>query len=298
MDTKMNTSTNTKTQSDSLNLQKVQDNWGLCAFYEGYRLIFSGVFDINRVRKEKWGKLWPFYNPKNTEHKKNLTEEVDVYNMFSHSAKHAWNRAFVKTSKQHRPVGVEDLFLALLEEPTVKNLLRRIKVSTHTAEKFLNNYLKLNHQNTTQTLQQIPFQAFNFAMKLHNRKIGSLMLLGALLENTPQDNILQAIFTNIGLTTKKLEIFSVWILNLNYEFPKNSEASQLLFCCQQTQLLESHFGYFYELPAIETAVSLARNYYTDMRHLKAMQYLIKAGLIAKEKNNKLVTAKMVSQAAQ
>ncbi len=283
--------------ASDLKYQTSDQDWGITALYEGYLLYFSGVFNKSRVYKENFYRLLPFLKKPAAAKPKGSLASVDIYSMFSRSGQRAWNRAFITTAKRKTPVGVEDLFLALLKESSVKNLLHRLKVSTTSAEIFLKNYLKLTHQPSATTIQKIPFEAFNLAMELHNHKIGSLMLLGALLKHTPQDNILQAIFTNIGLTLEKLEIFSVWTLNLDFDFPEQSQASQLLYCCRQSQFLEDKFGYYFELPAIEAAVELAGNYYKDMRHYKALQYLVKAGVLAIASGQKIISAKFVRQAA-
>ena len=124
------------------------------------------------------------------------------------------------------------------------------------------------------------------------------MLLGALLNTLPEENILQAIFSNIGLTIEKLELFAVWSLGLNHEFPKNSRQAKLLFCCQQAAALERHFGYFFELPAIEAAVSLSANQtIKDLEHKKALQFLVKAAAVAKNRGTKIISENFVKQAA-
>jgi len=140
---------------------------------------------------------------------------------------------------------VEDIFLALLKEPSVVNLLSRIKVNGPQAETFINNYLKLTPPLDGATVKKIPFEAFALAAKLHNHKIGSLMLLGGLLEATPHNNILQAIFSNIGLSAAKLELFAVWLLDLDYDFPSSSISGKLLFCLRQAANLEQTLRLFF-----------------------------------------------------
>ncbi len=184
-------------------------------------------------------------------------------------------------------------------EPSVKNLLSRIKVDSLQAKRFINNYLKLTLSLNDDTVKKIPFEAFALAAKLHNHKVGSLMLLGGLLKATPHDNILQAVFTNIGLTAAKLELFAVWHLDLDYEFPPNSTSGKLLFCLRQATGLEEHFGYFFELPAIEAAVDLSQGQtLKDLQHLKALQLLVKAGLLAQNKKTKIISENLVKQAAR
>jgi hypothetical protein len=44
-------------------------------------------------------------------------------------------------------------------------------------------------------------------------------------------------------------------------------------------------------------VELTDNYYKDMRHYKALQYLVKAGVLAIASGQKIISAKFVRQAA-
>jgi hypothetical protein len=270
--------------------------WGLSGFYEGYKLIFSGVFGKS---DNKLKKIFSVVTGREQQNQNSIITNVDLYGLFSPSAKRAWNNACASAAKRRGEAGIEDIFLALLKEESVKNLLLRMKVSTETAEIFLKNYLKLTPACGGEALQIIPFEAFALALKIHNHKIGSLMLLGALLNTAPQDNILQAIFSNIGLTPEKLEVFAVWLLGLNHEFPKNSHSAKVLYCLKQAQGLEQHFGYFFECPAIEQAVRLSQNQtLKDLEHQKALQFLVKAAGLAKNKNLKTVSENLVIQAAQ
>lgn len=280
-----------------LKYQKTQTGWGLTAFYEGYRLVFTGLFEKGGMGRERLKKLFPFLSPGQKKNK-SIIKNLDLFSLFSKSARHAWQQASVSARKRKSLVGAEDIFLALLKEASVQNLLHRLKVSTHEAESFLNNYLTLAPISSVEAVKKIPFEAFNLALKLRNHKIGSLMLLGALLNSMPEENILQAIFTNIGLTEEKLELFAVWLLKLNYEFPQNSPSGKLLYCLRQAEGLEEHFGYFFELPAIEAAVSLSQGQtFKDLEHKKALQLLVKAGLLAQNQKYKTVTENFVAHAA-
>ena len=271
--------------------KKTNSDWGVTALYEGSQLVFSNAV------KEPAGILASFFKKNSQKNKNNIIRQIDLYGLFSPSAKKAWANAYKLAGQRKREICVEDIFLALLKEPSVKNLLVRMKVRREAAETLLNNYLKLKSPSGQETVKIIPFEAFTLSLKLHNHKIGSLMLLGALLKAAPQDNILQAIFSNIGLTLDKLEIFAVWILNLNYEFPKKSESSKILYCLRQAQGLEEHFGYFFEYPAIEAAVELSQGQtLTDLQHKKALQYLVKAAGVAKQKGVKVISANFVRHA--
>jgi len=311
-----------------LNYKNSAGPWGLEAFYEGYRLVFSADL-MTAGTLQKIARL--FKTKPNNKNPGSIINNVDLYNMFSKNAKHAWYNACGLAQKRKDLLTVEDIFLTLLKEPSVINLLSRIKVSGPQAKTFINNYLKLttpldsaavnpvrepitifnshDFQNDfflptassttfSNGVKKIPFEAFALAAKLHNHKIGSLMLLGGLLKATPNDNILQAIFSNIGLTAAKLELFAVWLLDLDYEFPPDSVNGKLLFCLRQAAGLEQHFGYFFELPAIEAAVNLSqRQTLKDLQHLKSLQLLVKAGLLAQTKKTKIISESLVRQAA-
>jgi hypothetical protein len=300
MDTKTNYKNPTdlrdsKVLPDGFRYQKTPDGPGIEGFFEGYRLTFSQNFN---AKKGKWQNIFSvFKTPK--EKKPGIINSVDIYSLYSPSAKRAWEEAGVSAKNRKHEVGVEDIFLACLGEPSVKNLFKRMKATTDDAEIFLKNYLKLNQSSGTLEVQKIPFEAFRLAIKIHNRKIGNLMLLGALLGATSQDNVLQAIFSNIRLTPEKLEILCVWILDLPYDFAKGGEKEKILFCCRQADALEKHFGYFFEFPAIEAAINLSSGQtLKDLEHKKALQLLVKAGALAKTKGIKVISEYLVKEASK
>jgi hypothetical protein len=283
----------------ALNYQPGGSPWGLEAFYEGYRLVFSADFNTALKTTKKWQKAFKFFAAAPDKNPGSIISNVDLYNLFSKDAMHAWSDAYVLAQKSKSQLGVEDIFLALLKESSVKNLLSRIKVDGLQAKTLINNYLKLTPPLCGTTVKKIPFEAFALAAKLHNHKVGTLMLLGGLLKAVPQNNILQAIFSNIGLSAAKLELFAVWLLDLDYEFPPDSASGKLLFCLRQARGLEKHFGYFFELPAIEAAVDLSQGQtLKDLQHLKALQLLVKAGLLAQNKKTKIISESLVKQVAQ
>ncbi|MBI5530803.1 MAG: hypothetical protein HY918_04915 [Candidatus Doudnabacteria bacterium] len=277
----------------ALKYQETAEGWGTTALYEGYRLIFSAGAKPEGL----WHKLAARFNKPQPQETKGLITNVDVYDLFSKDAKRAWTKALKRAAKHKRPLGVEDIFLSLLDEPNVKKIFVRMKTNTKTAETFLSNYLRLSRQTSDDAVKLLPFEAFALAVDIHSPSVGCVMLLGALLKCTPKNNILQAIFSNINLNLEKLKILSVWTLNLNYEFPNNSPAGQLLYCCRQATALEESFGYFFEFPAIEQAVNLSHDYYIDMRHKKALQYLVKASLTAKSLDISIINEKFVQLAS-
>ena len=210
---------------------------GITALFDGYKLYFSGGFGEKKSAIKKWQALSKFIKKQNQQENTSIISKRDAYEIFSPSAKRAWLNALKLAKKRKKQLGVEDLFLALLDETSVKNLFLRLKVSSEDAKVLVKNYLRLTYTPSIEEVKIIPFEAFSMAAKLHNHKVGSLMLLGALLKVTPQDNILQAIFTNIGLTFDRLELFAVWSLNLNYNFPPGSSNSKYLYCCRQAENL-------------------------------------------------------------
>ncbi len=270
--------------SPVLKYTRTKSGWGLRANHEEHKLIFSGVFTPQILKSQSVG---------------NETGVIDIYTLFSDSAKQAWKNAYLSARSRKSEVGLEDIFIALLQEKSVKNLLLRLNASTHAAEVLIKNYLTLTHSTTDNSVKIIPFESFLLSVKLHNHKIGSLMLLGALLKSVPNDTILQAIFSNIGLTLDKLELFAVWQLRLNYQFPANSSNFKYLYCCQQTEMLEQHFGYFFDLPAIELAVILSANKtLKDLEHKRALQLLVKAASLAKNKQTKIIGENLVTEASK
>lgn len=275
--------------------KKNKDSWGIEALYNGQRLNFSGPSD---TPQKKFQKLFGYFFKSNQNNSSDNSSGVDIYNLFSPSAKVAWDDALENAKKRNGEVSVEDIFLALLKQNTTQNLMARLRVSGKDAETFLKNYLKLQPASSMETVKKVPFEAFALAVKLGHHKVSCLMLLGALLTSTPQNNILQAIFSNIGLTIENLEIFAAWIYRLDYSFPKSSKEAKLLYCCRQSQALEEHFGYFFELPAIEEAVKLSSKMtLKDLEHKKALQFLVKAVHLAKTKKTKLISQSLILQAS-
>jgi hypothetical protein len=282
--------------SAGLRYQKTAGGWGVEGFYEGYRLVFYGGPILPAAKGHA---VLPLFK-KTVPAPKSATGSVNIYSLFSKNARQAWELAYKLCKKRKgQEVGLEDVFLALLKSPSVKNLFSRTKVSTEAAETLLANYLKLTPATSGTVVQKIPFEAFVQALKIHNHKIGSLMLLAAVFRLAPENNILRAIFANVGLNLNKLEILSAWILDLDYDFPEGSNEAKLLFCCRQAQSLEQHLGYFFEFPAIEAAVSFSsKQTLKDLEHKKALQLLVKAAGLAKQKGKKTISKELVRQAAK
>lgn len=291
---------NKKYSSPSFNGQTITyrpttQSWGLSAFYEGQLLVFSENFDLSKTGGKK---LFNLFKRKPKQKINKLIAEIDVYQAFSPDARQVWKNAYYFAKKQKDSIGAEAVLLALLKDKEIKTLFSRIKVNSSMAENFLKNYLVLNSCSSQPFIKKLPFEAYVLAAKLDTGSIDSLMLLGALVKLAPMDNITQAIFTNIGLTAEKLELLSAWLLELDYNFPEDSKNFKLLYCCRQAAILEQHFKYFYDFHAIEAAVNLsAGQSLKDLEHKKALQLLVKAGLLAKNAGQNNITANLVKQAA-
>ncbi len=296
---KKNTNAFSPEKEPNIKYQPSNLGWGLSALYEAQMLTFSASFEASEIRKKKISTILRLLIGKPQQQKNNIIAEIDIYQAFSEDAKQVWLEAYRLAKKNQDSVGAEAILLALLKQAEIQNLFARIKVSSHMAEGFLKNYLLLNTPHSEPFVKKIPFEAFFLATRLHTGKIDSLMLLGALIKLAPKDNIVQAIFINIGLTAEKLELLSVWLLGLDYEYPENSKNYKLLYCCRQAKALEEHFKYFYDFHAIEAAVRLSSGQtLKDLEHKKALQLLVKAGLLAKNKGQKNITESLVEQEAE
>jgi hypothetical protein len=276
------------------------NTWGISAIHQGQKLVFTGTFSAERIKKERWQKVWTGLFRQKFSAANSEANGIDIYNLFSPNAKQAWIAAFNTAKKRRGKVNLADIFLALLDEPAIVNLFKRMGAGNTGATKILlKNYLKLGTPaDTGEELKKVPFEAYALAVRLHDHKIGSLMLLGAILILAPQNSILQAIFSNINLTLETLEILTVWQINLNYEFPPNSVAGQVLACCRQAELLEHHFGYLYEFSAIKTAVQLAQKQTkASLRQKTALGLLVKAGLLAQRLPFKTVTPELITKSS-
>ena len=268
----------------------------MTAVYDGYQLVFTGTAEHKRLRHEAWQRLTARFGFKHRlQEKEKLLSRVDLYALFDQPAKQIWNQACRKALNRSAPISYEDIFLLLLKQPEIQMLCRRLNSDPKAAEKFLKNYQHLHQPSPSPAIAELPFAAFDLALTLRHHKIDSLMLLGGLIITAPKDHVLSAIFSNMGLTLEKLEILAAWLLNLPVEFPPHSTAATMLYCCRQAEILESHFGYTFDYPAIEAAVKFSQDYYQDMRHLKAMQYLVKAGLLAKSQKSKIISSKHLNE---
>ena len=235
----------------SLTYYKSSDPWGVMAHAEGANLVFRGLLNPFRIWKERFSRLF-FRRPKTFI----SSDTVDVYELFTPAAKKVWNKAlWLAVRRRPMKVGCVHLFLALTEDSGIKEILSRFGADVHDARALLKNYLVLSPLSAgIEEIKKIPFAAFEESEKLHSPGITPLMLLESLIQTLPADNILQAVFSNLGLTVTKLEVVAVWLSGLNYDFPKDSFAADLLHCCQKIQWLEMHNRIKYRLDVIEQAL--------------------------------------------
>ena len=282
----------------SLKNTTTNNSWGLSAVYEEQKLVFSGTFDPKRIRKERWEKFLCLFSKNNSAQFNQSEGQTDIYKLFSYNAKEVWQQAFLHAKRRGSEVYLEDLFLALLKQDSVQILFKRFGADTNATRILLKNFLKLGMpQGHEDELKKVPFEAYALASQLHDTKVGCLMLLGALIKIAPKYTILEAIFSNIGLTLDKLEVISIWQLGLNFQFPAGSTNSRFLDCCRQAEPLEKHFGYFFEFSAIEQTVAAAGGQPNkDTRHRTMLKLLVKAGLLARQNHDKLILADSIQKA--
>ena len=280
-------------------INTAENYWGLAAIYEGQKLVFSGTFSQERIWRERWKKFFSVFKKDEDKAVQTTNGQTDLYNLFSPNARQVWNQAFLQAQHRRANVTLEDIFLALLNQQSVLDIFRRLGADTNAAKVLLKNYLQLKTPGQPRDeLQKIPFEAYVLATKFHDPKIGSLMLLGALVKIAPQDGILQAIFSNLTLTLYKLEVLAVWELDLNYSFPESSAGADFLDCCRQAEGLEKHFGYFYQFSAIETAVIAAAGQFNkDQRHKTTLGLLVKGGLLGRQNQTKIISEQLIQKAS-
>jgi hypothetical protein len=266
----------------SLTYYKSRDKWGLLAQDGDATLVFSGLLKSGRIWKEILAKIF-LKKPKVFV----TADPIDVYQLFSPAAKKVWNNAvWMSVNQGPIKVGCIQLFLALIQDPTIKAVFSRFNADLHDAKTLLNNYMILYPPSAgVQEIKKIPFAAFAESEKLHAPNISPLMLLYALIEILPADNILQAVFGNLGLTPTKLEVLTVWLLQLNYEFPDKSFAADLLHCCQKISYIEQHNKIKYKLDALEQALIASNN-----NAVAALKLLVQAASKAQKSRSRVISS--------
>lgn len=143
--------------------------------------------------------------------------DIDVYKLFTHSAKEVWNNS-LRTSRKYgtETPNTVHIFLALLDHPAVKLVFFRFGVNPATFIPALEQYLKTQGlPNESDLVQRLPFAALEEALKMRNRSVDALMLLCALVTILPEDHVIQKIFFNVDLSYEKLEAIAAWVFNLD-----------------------------------------------------------------------------------
>lgn len=147
--------------------------------------------------------------------------DLDIFDLFNQPAKKAWNNNLLFTQQstnknQHLEPNCVTLLLSLLEDSSVQTLFYRVGIDVTDISQILINYASLSVYSAQdkETLAQVPFFAFEEAVKLHNKNIDPLMLVCGLTAALPADHIIQAIFLNINLDQEELETLSSWIFHL------------------------------------------------------------------------------------
>ena len=258
------------------------DAWGLQAKDGETSLVFSGTFKLARIWRDNIDKI--MLKPRRAVIAGNA---VDVFRLYSPAAVKAWNRAVWRTVNQDSgPVGCVDLFLSLIRDASVKKIFSRFGADLNDARALLKNYMALSRNSAAaEELKKIPFEAFLETEKLRSPAITPLMLLAALLKVLPPEHILQAVFINLGLSLNRLETLTVWLENLNYDFPGQDFSKNLLHCCQRTQWLERHNRISFKLSAIEQALAASSN-----NPPGAIRLLVRAAGKTHNRNKKIISA--------
>lgn len=142
--------------------------------------------------------------------------ELDVYELFSAEAKHAWNEIpNIASNTNASEVNGVHIFLALLQSKSMQQAFARLGTDPRDVEIFLHNFLQLGPMlDDHAAIERLPFVAYRKAKNLHNKSIDSLMLLCALVELLPDEHIVQGIFFNLGISPEDLEILAAWIFSV------------------------------------------------------------------------------------
>lgn len=143
--------------------------------------------------------------------------KLDVYQLFNHEAKAAWNQSLEPAKTHGGTPSADDLFLSLLGRDSIGLAFGRLAVDVNDLATVVTNYRKLSGEKAAVqgSLERIPFVAFQEALKLHNKAIDPLMLLCALARELPERHIIQNAFFNLGLSLERLETLSSWLFNVD-----------------------------------------------------------------------------------
>ena len=140
------------------------------------------------------------------------SEPVDVYELYSHPAKDAWNKAWqVAQKRSAATVSVEDLMLALCGSRDIQVALFRLGINTR---EFMDVIMSALKSSSTTTIDRLPFVAYQKMVELHNNLVDPVMLVCASVSLLPSEHPVQQYFFQLGISEEILEVVAVWIFNL------------------------------------------------------------------------------------
>ncbi len=148
---------------------------------------------------------------------------TDLYDLFNPAAKEAWISAYELSAQknpeirhsQTLPLDSFDLLLALLENPEVKTVFRRLRADPADIKTILKNHQRLEKNRDEKNLSgQIPFMALKSAIRLGNDSIDPLMLLLGLVSLLPEEHLMQSILLNLDVDTETLDTVCSWIFKI------------------------------------------------------------------------------------
>lgn len=138
-------------------------------------------------------------------------KQIDIARSFSLGAERTLEAALIFAKKKKRPVGADDLFLALLKRSKIKIIFGRLGVNIKTIEeKVARNIAEGEEKNITLTSQalQILFDAYVEAAERGSRKVEVNLIL---LETVEASEFLQEVLYDLNIDLQKLQNVVKWI---------------------------------------------------------------------------------------
>lgn len=146
---------------------------------------------------------------KRTKTGSNSAEPIDVYDLYSHPAKDAWNNSWeIAQKKNNTTVSVEDVLVSLCATKDVQVALFRLGINS-------NEFSQVIQSATVPTpVDKLPYVAYQKMVELHNNLVDPVMLLCGGVSLLPAEHPVQQYFFQIGISEEILEVVAVWIFNL------------------------------------------------------------------------------------
>ena len=269
----------------SLNYKKTAKGWSLAASLENQNFIFSGSFNPERIKKQKWKKLLPFFFK--GQEKPASTGAVDVYSLFNEPLKKVWDQSFYYSLKYKRKICFEDIFLSLLDSPEIGSLFTRLGPNTLDIKTLVKSFLLLSPpRQNTELILKLPFIALEESIKLHLPNISPTLLLYSLISILPNEHFIQDIILNLEISLDDLEVLIVWLKNSEYEFGSEPHKTLLLAACRKIEIIEKHNKCLFRYQTIKKSLQNNQNIL-----LKATANLVKAALRAKQEKSNIIKEK-------